>query len=241
VFATSEYSLSPDLDVKALRKAFAKTGRLQIRDVLEPLSAQAMAAALEAETNWMRSVRLKSGSFSAPLDGRDPVQPQHARWIEEARVDPDDPAMQYMFDVRRLSAERAFGLDRGDALSAFFDFVNGPEFLAFGKAITGDEPVACEAQATRYRPGDLLTIHSDRDSNTRRLSAWVFNLTREWRPEWGGLLLFHDKDRLVEGIHPWFNSLSLFRVPMDHSVSQVTPFAPRDRMAISGWFLKAKA
>ena len=130
--------------------------------------------------------------------------------------------MQYMFDVRRLSAERAFGLDRGDALSAFFDFVNGPEFLAFGAAVTGQAPVACEAQATRYRPGDLLTIHSDRDSNTRRLSAWVFNLTREWRPEWGGLLLFHDKDRLVEGIHPLFNSLSLFQVPMDHSVSQVT-------------------
>lgn len=240
VFTTAEYRLSPDLDVKALKKAFAKSGRLQIRDILEPLSAQAMAAALEAERNWMRSVRLKSGSFSAPLEGHEAVQAQHRQWIEEATVDPDDPAMQYMFDVRRLSAERAFGLDRGDALSAFFDFVNGPEFLAFGKAVTGETPVACEAQATRYRPGDLLTIHSDRDSNTRRQSAWVFNLTREWRPEWGGLLLFHDQGRMLEGIHPLFNSLSMFRVPMDHSVSQVVSFAPRDRMAISGWFLKAK-
>lgn len=240
MFTTNEYRLSPDLDVKALRKAFAKAGRLQVRDILDPLSAQALAAALEAEQDWMRSVRLKSGSFSAPLRGREPVQAQHRQWIDEARVDSDDPAMQYMFDVRRLSAERAFGLDRGDALSAFFDFVNGPEFLAFGKAVTGLAPVACEAQATRYRPGDLLTIHSDRDSGTRRLAAWVFNLTREWRPEWGGLLLFHDRDRMVEGIHPLFNSLSLFRVPMDHSVTQVSTFAPRDRMAVSGWFLKAK-
>jgi len=240
VFTATEFRLSPDLDVKALKKAFAKTGRLVVKDVLDPLSAQAMAAALEAEQNWMRSVRLASGSFSAPLNGRDPVQPQHAKWIEEARVDPDDPAMQYMFDVRRLSAERAFGIDRGDQLSAFFDFVNGEEFLAFGRAVTGTEPVACEAQATRYRHGDLLTIHSDRDSGTRRTAAWVFNLTREWRPEWGGLLLFHDKDgRVVEGVNPLFNSLSLFRVPMDHSVSQVTNFAPRDRMAISGWYLKA--
>jgi Rps23 Pro-64 3,4-dihydroxylase Tpa1-like proline 4-hydroxylase len=241
VFTTTEFRLSPDLDVKALKRAFARTGRLQVRDILEPLSAQAMAAALEAERGWMRSVRLASGSFSAPLEGRDPVQALHRQWLDEARLDADDPAMQYTFDVRRLSAERAFGLDRGDALSAFFDFVNGEEFLAFGAAVTGDRPVACEAQATRYRPGDLLTIHSDRDTGGRRIAAWVFNLTREWRPDWGGLLLFHDKDgRIVEGINPLFNSLSLFRVPMDHSVTQVGPFAPRDRMAISGWFLREK-
>lgn len=240
VFTTEGYALSPDLDVAALRAAYEATGRLQIKDVLDPLSAQALAAALDAEQDWLRSVRLKSGSFSAPLKGREPVQAMHAKWIEEARVDADDPAMQYMFDVRRLSAERAFGLERGDQLNAFYDFVNGPEFLAFGAAITGDEPVACEAQATRYRHGDLLTLHSDRDSHSRRLSAWVFNLTREWRPEWGGLLLFHEGSRVVDGFNPVFNSLSLFKVPMDHSVTQVTDFAPRDRLAISGWYLKGE-
>jgi SM-20-related protein len=239
VFQTDDYALSEDLDRAALRAQFDATGRLQVRDVLDPLSAQALAAALDDEQRWLRSVRLASGSFSAPLDGREPVETLHRRWIEEARVDPDDPAMQYMFDVRRLSAERAFGLERGDALNAFYDFVNGEAFLAFGAAITGEAPVACEAQATRYRQGDLLTVHSDRDTATRRLSAWVFNLSREWRPEWGGLLLFHEGGRIVEGFNPLFNSLSLFRVPMDHSVTQVTDFAPRDRLAISGWYLKA--
>ena len=239
VFQTERYALSPDLDVAALRAQFDATGRLQVRDILDPLSAQALAAALDAEQSWLRSVRLASGSFSAPLAGHEPVEKIHARWIEEARIDPDDPAMQYMFDVRRLSAERAFGLERGDGLNAFYDFVNGEEFLAFGAAVTGDASVACEAQATRYRQGDLLTLHSDRDTATRRLSAWVFNLSREWRPEWGGLLLFHEGGRIVEGFNPLFNSLSLFRVPMDHSVTQVTDFAPRDRLAISGWYLKA--
>jgi SM-20-related protein len=239
VFTTETYALSPDLDVAALRARFEATGRLQVRDVLDPLSAQALAAALDHEQRWLRSVRLASGSFSAPLEGREPVEKVHAKWIEEARIDPDDPAMQYMFDVRRLSAERAFGLERGDGLNAFFDFVNDEAFLAFGAAITGEAPVGCEAQATRYRQGDLLTLHSDRDTASRRVAAWVFNLSREWRPEWGGLLLFHEGGRIVEGFSPLFNSLSLFRVPMDHSVTQVTDFAPRDRMAISGWFLKA--
>jgi hypothetical protein len=239
VFQTETYRLSEDLDLEALRAEFERTGRLQVRDVLDPLSAQAIAAALDAEEDWLRSVRLKSGTFSVPLKGREPIQRMHRQWIEEARIDADDPAMQYMFDVRRLSAERSFGLDRGDQLNAFYDFVNGAEFLAFGEAVTGQRPVACEAQATRYRQGDLLTVHSDRDSGSRRLSAWVFNLTREWRAEWGGLLLFHDNGRIVDGINPLFNSLSLFRVPMDHSVTQVTGFAPRDRLAVSGWYLKS--
>ena len=79
-----------------------------------------------------------------------------------------------------------------------------------------------------------------RSSASRRLSAWVFNLSREWRPEWGGLLLFHEGARVVDGFNPVFNSLSLFKVPMDHSVTQVVDFAPRDRLAISGWYLKAE-
>ena len=49
VFTTDAYRLSDDLDLVALRAAFEADGRLQIRDVLDPLSAQALAAALDAD------------------------------------------------------------------------------------------------------------------------------------------------------------------------------------------------
>ena len=32
-----------------------------------------------------------------------------------------------------------------------------------------------------------------------RLAAYAFGLTRSWRPEWGGLLLFHDRKGDVSG------------------------------------------
>ena len=66
--------------------------------------------------------------------------------------------------------------------------------------------------------------------------AFVFGLTGKWRPEWGGLLLFHDRAGEVErGLVPGMNALTLFRVPRVHSVSLVAPFAPAPRAAVSGW------
>ena len=69
----------------------------------------------------------------------------------------------------------------------------------------------------------------------RRLFAHVFNFTRVWNPDWGGLLVFHGADGHVErGFTPGFNSLNLFRTPQSHSVTQVSTFAQQPRLAISG-------
>ena len=61
-------------------------------------------------------------------------------------------------------------------------------------------------------------------------------MTPEWRPDWGGALQFYNesRDKIVDEYLPTFNALNLFRVPMWHSVTQVTPFGDM-RYAISGW------
>ena len=43
----------------------------------------------------------------------------------------------------------------------------------------------------------------------------------------------------ADGLLPTFNTLNIFRVPADHSVSMVTPFAGAVRYAITGWFMDA--
>ena len=233
------FRLSPRLDREALAEAFAARGRLQIDSVLDEASAEALGAAIEGERSWSRSVRMTSGTFSAPLDGYEPVHPNHRQWLAEAIPDAEDRSMQWLFDARRFSQERRLGMVRGDVLDALFDFLNGDDFLGLGRDVTRDSRAAAvEAQVTRYRPGDFLTLHSDKDAGGRRLCAYVLNMTRDWRADWGGLLLFHDAaGNVAEGFTPGFNQLNLFRVPMDHSVSQVASFAPRDRYAVSGWLL----
>lgn len=117
------------------------------------------------------------------------------------------------------------------------DFLNGPDFLALVRGVTGDDGIAfADAQATRYRPGHVLTGHDDAAEGKNRLYAYVLNLTREWRADWGGVLAFEGTDGHVEeGFAPAFNALNLFAVPMRHAVTQVASFAPRDRLSITGW------
>jgi Rps23 Pro-64 3,4-dihydroxylase Tpa1-like proline 4-hydroxylase len=91
-----------------------------------------------------------------------------------------------------------------------------------------------DGRATRYGPGDFLTHHDDHSGN--RHTAYVLGLSPEWRPDWGGLLMLHDPaEARSQALHPQFNTLTLFRVPCDHSVSIVAPFAPVPRYAVTGW------
>ncbi len=59
-------------------------------------------------------------------------------------------------------------------------------------------------------------------------------MTRDWDPDWGGLLQFYDAEKNVEQVFvPRFNTLSLFTVPQSHAVSAVAPYAPVGRLAIT--------
>lgn len=232
------FALNSTLDPSSLGAALEPTGRLHVRDILAPRVAEHLGEALASERAWNRVVTLRSGSFIAPLQDDEPIEHTHRRWLAEAELDGGQAAMQYIHDSRRLSSERHLGMGRSDSLTELEAWLNGPEMIAFMRTVTGDARIAaCDAQATRFLPGHVLTVHNDRDRDQRRLYAFVMNFSRPWRADWGGLLLFHDADGHVEqGFTPGFNTLNLFRVPQAHAVSQVASFAQGARLAISGWF-----
>ena len=104
-------------------------------------------------------------------------------------------------------------------------------------AITGiADPVFTDGQVTAYGHGDFLTGHDDDLAGSGRAAAFVLGLTPQWRLEWGGLLMFHELGQVpFWGMGPQFNTLDLFAVPKYHSVSLVSPAAPRRRYSITGW------
>lgn len=230
--------LSPDLDVPALARAFAAGGqRLHVPGVLSAASAETVAAALEAETRWKTTIAAGGTFLELPLNGRVAEDPGKQAWLDEAAVDGSSPLTQYMFDTRRLSAAADLGETRGDAADAVPDFLNGPEFLVFARAVTGDDRIdLADAQASRYRPGHVLTAHNDVSPGKNRLYGYVLNFSREWRADWGGNLVFYGEDGHIQhGWVPAFNALNLFVVPTRHAVTQIASFAPRDRLSIVGW------
>lgn len=99
------------------------------------------------------------------------------------------------------------------------------------------DPVLFEQFISVYDQGDFLNIHTDK----QRGVAFVLNLTKDWKPEYGGLLnLIPDGDsNEMVSVFPEFNSLVMFSLGdegVPHFVSEVSSRAPCSRIAISGWY-----
>ncbi len=96
------------------------------------------------------------------------------------------------------------------------------------------EPVTVNGlQWTRYRANDFLAPHTD-DGNGH--FAFVYNVTKDWHPIWGGNLTFFNEDGYISDTAPVvFNSLAVWEVGGWHGVTPVIPTIQQSRYAISGW------
>jgi len=88
-----------------------------------------------------------------------------------------------------------------------------------------------------YLPGDHSLPHNDflGNKDEYRQVAFVWYLTKDWQPDWGGDFFWCPKSRYIS---PSFNTLLLFNVRNDslHFVTHVSPHAQSKRLAISGWW-----
>jgi Rps23 Pro-64 3,4-dihydroxylase Tpa1-like proline 4-hydroxylase len=121
---------------------------------------------------------------------------------------------------------------------AVLELMNSEHVLTMIKKITGSAAINyADGQVTRFRVGDFLTRHIDSVPGETRQFAYVLNLNQNWHPDWGGLLQFFEKSGTPQNaLSPVFNSLTLFDVNKVHSVTSIAPFAPTDRLSITGWF-----
>ena len=88
---------------------------------------------------------------------------------------------------------------------------------------------------SKYKSGNFLSPHSDRGNG--RL-AFVINLTKFWKPQYGGNLHFMNDDRteILDTFVPEFNNLVVFYVPEGDGVPHVDPNVKHNRFAVTGWF-----
>ncbi len=231
------FALNPALDAKALAKQFRESGRIHIAGLLDPASADAMHAQLRARTDWNQVIN--SGERLVEL-----TRPTRAGLSAEQQADLDNAVyagaragFQFRYESIRVPDEPTLRATSNDPLAAFATWLSQGAARDFLRVVTGEPKIAyADAQATAYSPGDFLTGHDDAVPGKHRMAAYVFNLTPIWRPEWGGLLVFHNADGVsVDGFSPVHNALNLFRVPQMHSVSEVTRAAAYRRYAITGW------
>ena len=230
--------LHPELDPTRLSSEFVRTGRLQVRQVLQERAAQLLFECLSTSVPLSLAYRDGERSRMVPRDAYAALDDEGRRQLvlgaQRAAVG------RYGFAYESYMMVKAY-LDKLDPeliLHPVLEYLNSEEFLWFARTLTGLPQIRrVNAQATRYRAGHFLRRHDDFDAAEGRLFAYVFNLTPRWNTDWGGLMHFVGRDGdVMDTYFPHWNSLSVFKVPHEHMVSAVAPFAEGDRLSITGWF-----
>ncbi len=229
------FSLRPDIDTDRLAQDFRKSGHVRIRDLLTSNTALNLHTGLRKRQDWHQIVNSGDKIFELNRETRAKMSAKQMASLEEAVAAGARSGFQYRYETIRAPDPSPDRIRSDDPVAKFATWLSSEEPVDLLRRITAKSDIAfADAQATAYSPGDFLTGHDDAVAGKRRRAAYVFGLTPEWRTEWGGLLLFHDGDRIV-GQVPAFNCLDLFAVPQFHSVSQVTQSAAYRRYSITGW------
>lgn len=231
--------LNPALKPEAFAEAYARDGVVQVPDVFEPQVAEALARVLESSIDWdlvyldaeQKGITLTRGDIAAL--GREGLRDRLADLQKRA-----GSGLGLLYSGYGMITAYKDGRDPGHPIHQVTEFINSPEFLEFGAAVTDQPQVRkADAQATFYRPGDYIGLHDDTGwESGHRLSAYTLGFTRRWRGDWGGQLMFHDdKGDIESGFLPRWNTLTLFKVPRLHSVAPVAAYAQVPRVSIVGW------
>jgi Rps23 Pro-64 3,4-dihydroxylase Tpa1-like proline 4-hydroxylase len=232
---TGPFRINRALDVAALARTYQDEGRVRVENLLEegPLE---LLDYFQNSRDWIHVINTENGVLE--LDGDDKAAMTAEEWsaMEEQAHERARHGFQYRYEALRVPEQHELGEQR-DLVAEFARLMGSTAMVDLLRGITGTSGLAfTDGQATAYGHGDFLTGHDDDVAGKGRIAAYVYGLTPGWRIEWGGLLLFHsDRERRATALAPRFNTLDLFSVPQQHSVSLVTPAAAHRRFAVTGW------
>jgi hypothetical protein len=239
----TSFMLQTGTDPDALAETYRRDGRLQIVDFLRHDGALALFRQLTESREWRLAVHRRDRPEDFDLKALESWPSEKKAALDRRVVEEGRHSFQFRYQTLRLPE---YGTGSGQVppplLRTFVEFMSSAEIISFVRRLTGAPDIDfADGHASRYEAGHFLTAHDDSNVDLGRRAAYVLNLTPQWRPDWGGLLLFYDeRGNVVRGYTPAFNTLNIFRVPQPHSVSWVTPLAGAPRYAVTGWLRARK-
>lgn len=221
-------------------KTLNDTGVLRVSNFLDEAFADKIYRCLTEEVKWGLSCKLsredKDGQVFLDANDTSDLTMLEQKKIRNLQKMDD---FQYIYNTYMMVTAYMEKRDPDLYLHKVLEWLNTINTHHYFKQLTQNYKIKkINAQATRYLPGHYLTQHSDIHKGEGRLYAMILGFSKNWNPDWGGLLHVMNSDgKIVETLIPEYNSLSLFKVPKDHFVSMVTPLAKTQRLALTGWLL----
>ena len=236
------FELNPAIDQERAAREFAATQRVQIRDFLTPEAAQTIHQVLTRETPWGLAWRAGAdGPHGLRRQDVAAMGPEQSKALmqklAEAMHGRDYAFIYAQYQLLTANVEK---WGEHEALELLMEHINDEPLMEMVRAVTGiPQLIKADGQATLYGPNHFLAMHDDSHVAEGWQVAYVMNFctVENWRPDWGGYLMFYNEDGdVVAGFKPRFNAINMFKVPQRHNVTYVPPFAPVGRYAITGWF-----
>ena len=219
-------------DVDKYSTIFKKNKKVQIQNILHDAFAEQLFKNAFLEKNWILSTGFNAIKYEKPTNKQfEKINSQQIKKIQNKfRED------QFSYTFHRSM--------NNNQKSHFLEYIvrkcmSSQEFIDYLNQITDLNLTSLNTLfLSKYKSGHFLSPHSDKDNGKL---AFVLNLSKFWKPQYGGVLHFLDKDRkeIIESFVPSFNNLILFEVPKEgipHFVSHVAPSIKHNRYAITGWY-----
>jgi len=229
--------LNNDHDIKAYKREYDRAGVVRINNLFPEDIAEFIYQVLVQATPWhmVHSDKVGNHTYYAPEAWKH-KSAQEKNSIFKGIHEQALTGFAYLYCCYPMIEAYLERKNPDWPLHVLTEFMNSEEVLNFTKTITGEPSVIKhDAQATLYGRGHFLNEHNDTGTSAERRAAYVMGFTKNWRVDWGGQLLFLDGDNTECGFSPTFNTLTLFKVPRHHIVTQVTNFAGAGRYSITGW------
>ncbi|HJO64093.1 MAG TPA: 2OG-Fe(II) oxygenase family protein [Sphingomonas sanguinis] len=233
--AQADFVLNRALDTDRLAQIFRAHGRIRIVDFLE--NPEILADHLAGRDDWLQVLNAKDRIFELSRETRKGFSHEKRTALNAAVYEDAKHGFQFRFESLRVSDDCDVRAQVDDPLNRFAQWMGSAPVLEFlGRVTDMADLNFADAQATRFDAGDFLTGHDDKVEGKYRRAAYVLGLTPQWRPEWGGLLMYHGPEGgEAVALPPAYNTLDIFAIPVPHSVSFVTPFAGASRISVTGW------
>ncbi len=228
--------LNNQLDPEQLHTEFTRKNRILIKSALNESVAENVFQSLDTDIPWQMAYMENGRPCAFSQEKRASMTDEQWEGIQKKITALGARGFQFCYGHYSVS-DRNLATCRQDAyVNIFRDFLKSDRFFDFARSVTGVSEICnIEILAGRYTAGDFLMMHDDTQKAERRV-AFVFNLSKDWHPNWGGLTHFLECDGSVADTYvPTYNSLVFFTVPVLHLVSYVMPFALRPRYSITGW------
>ena len=199
-------------NIQNLKDIYAKTSKIKISNFLNEYFAEELFKYAVLEKNW----NLATGIDNQKYEKQDNIQNDKINNLQIKNVNAAFGKDHFTYIFYRT-------MNNGKNMS-YFEFtlrkiLNSSEFLTMLNEITDLGLTKLTTMfMSKYKAGNFLSPHTDKGNGRM---AFVINLTKFWKPQYGGNLHFMNDERteIIDTFVPEFNNLILFYVPEENGIS----------------------